>query len=49
MTGAPTGSQFYYTPFTDEFDNGTVVLLHTKKKIEQHYALNPKINIKLLS
>lgn len=21
----------------------------TKKKIEQHYALNPKINIKLLS
>lgn len=30
MAGSPTGLEFYYTPFTGKFDNGTVVLLHTK-------------------
>ncbi len=32
MAGSPTGLEFYYTPFTGEFDNGTVVLLHTKNE-----------------
>lgn len=30
MAASPTVLEFYYTPFTGEFDNGTVVLLHTK-------------------
>lgn len=39
MAGASTSSQFYYTPFTGEFDNGTVVLLHTKKENGTPYVI----------